>query len=537
MPAFLLPRRRALRLAASAMLRAGVGAARAEDGRGSVVIGLSQEPTVFHPLLPHIEVDDGVQMNLFSALWFADAQGRFVPDLALAVPDSTNGGVTDGLSWNVTLRRDALWHDGRPVTAEDVAFTFDTLRDPAFPAFTRKGFELIESVTPTGPFSLAWRMKRPYAPMTAILAGTMIVPAHLLRGRSDYSAFLSSPVGSGPYRWGSRIPSEEIRLSVNPSWHGGKARIEQAIIRYIPDLTVLYTQLRTGEIDYLGMHGIPPDRYQDAIALQGRRIVKAPQPFIEGMALNVGRPQFRDQAVRTAIYEAIDKETMLETLYRGIERPTESFLPAESAYYDRTLPRHRFDPQAAGARLDAAGWKRRPGGIREKDGVRLEFVNATTTGDSLRQQTQEVIQENLADIGIRMRIENRPAAVMWGGYWTESQFDSALVSVDYMTGSDPDASSYFMSNASPARGGAGQNVFQFADPVIDSLFSTANASFDLSSRRRLFFEIQQRLREKLPVLPLYQVNNIEGFRAGLEGYESNVNVRSNLWNLARWFWR
>ncbi|GEN60347.1 peptide ABC transporter substrate-binding protein [Acetobacter nitrogenifigens] len=531
-----LPRRRFLEAAGCVAVAAPRWRAFA-DAPSQIIVGLAQEPTVFHPLLPHIEVDDGVHMNLFSPLWSIDAKGAFVPDLAENVPDQNNGGVSaDGLTWRVKLRGNAFWHDGRPVTAADVVFTFETLLDPSFPAYSRKGFEFIEHVEQTGPLELTWRMRKPYAPFHAILASAMIVPAHLLKGVSDTTAFTSKPVGSGPFMWDERIPSDHIRLRANQHWHLGRAGVDYAIIRYIPDVTVMFTQFETGEIDYLGMPGIPPNRYRQALTLPGRQVFRAPQPFVESIAINMARPQFHDIVVRQAIYTAIDKQGILETLFENIESDTESFLPSQSSYYNPDLPKQKFDPQAAAESLDRAGWRRRLGGVRARDGVKLEFVNATTSGNALRQQVQEVIQQNLADIGIIMRIENRPAAVMWGGYWSQSRFDTALVSVDFMTGSDPDASSYFTSDASPARGGAGQNVFQLADSRIDSLFLKANASFDHETRLSYYRSIQSLVRTDLPFLPLYQQSNVEGVRSGLTGFESNVNVRSNLWNLARWRW-
>ena len=502
-----------------------------------VIVGLSQEPTVFHPLLPHIEVDDGVLMNLFSPLWRINAKGDFIPDLVTAIPSLENGDISpDGRTWRIRLRSDALWHDGQPVTAGDVLFTLQTLRDPAFPAYTRSGFGLIDHIEQTGPFELSWHMREPYAPFHAVLASAMIVPSHLLKDRSDTSAFSRAPVGSGPFVWGDRIPSEEIRLKANPHYHLPKAEIEEAIIRYIPDLTVMFTQFETGEIDYLGMQGILPDRYPQARTLQKRTIIQAPQPFVEGLAFNMGRPYFQDLAVRQAIYEAIDKETMLKTLFQGIEISTESFLPAESPFFNPDLPAHRFNPDAAAEKLEQAGWRKNRDGVRSRNGIRLEFTNATTSSNALRTQAQEIIQQYLADIGIIMRIEDRPAAVMWGHYWVNSEFDSALVSVDYMTGSDPDASSFFTSTASPAKGGRGQNVFQYANPVVDRLFQEGNRTFDRAARIQCYRQIQKILREDLPMLPFYQVNNIEGVKDDLAGYESNVNVRSNLWNLPQWHW-
>ena len=112
--------------------------------RGQVIVGLSQEPTVFHPLMPGIEVEQGVWWQLFSTLWFVDPDGRFVPDLAREVPSLENGGLSaDGLTWKIKLRTDAKWHDGTAFTAEDVKFSIDLINDPNFRARNRVGHSLV----------------------------------------------------------------------------------------------------------------------------------------------------------------------------------------------------------------------------------------------------------------------------------------------------------------------------------------------------------------------------------------------------------
>jgi peptide/nickel transport system substrate-binding protein len=114
---------------------------------GRVVVGLSQEPTVFNPLMPHIEVDDGVNFSMFDALFRIDPQGVIVPNLATEVPSQANGGISeDGLNWRVHLRDDVRWHDGAPFTAEDVKFTLELIVNPDFRAWRTTGHALVRDV-------------------------------------------------------------------------------------------------------------------------------------------------------------------------------------------------------------------------------------------------------------------------------------------------------------------------------------------------------------------------------------------------------
>ncbi|NHN83230.1 peptide ABC transporter substrate-binding protein [Acetobacter musti] len=537
------------RLAASLLLPAGAAgltprplrAAPPHERRGRVVVGLSQEPTVFNPLFPHIEVDDGVHMNLFSPLWSIDNTGAFVPELAAAIPTTENGGISaDGTFWRITLRPDVFWHDGAPFTAEDVRFTLALLHDPDFPAYSRSGHELTEEITVTSPTEITWRMKENSASYISALANMFIVPSHLLAHEHNWntSSFSQSPVGTGPFRWESRIPGDQITLSANPRYYRpDEPHIETLIFKYIPDQTALFTQFEVGAIDYLGMQGIAPDRYREALALPpGHRIELAPAAATGVIALNLGRPCFQDPAVRQALYLALNKEEIIAILLEGIPHVTESYVPRESFWFSPDLPAHRHDPAQARALLDAAGWRPGPDGVRSRNGVRLEFSNSSTSGDPLRQQIQQVMQAQWQEIGAAMSLHDAPPAITWGTSWTHSQFDSALVEIDFMVGADPECSLHFDSHQSVARGGTGGNVFQYASPEADRLMAAGMHEQDRMKRRDIYRKIQALIRQDLPILPLYQRSAIEGIKSALTGYANNINVRSNCWNIRSWYW-
>lgn len=528
--------------AAAAMLLSSRPAQAADQpaaGKNQVVIGISQEPTVFNPLLPHIEVDDGIYLNLFSPLWSIDDRGRLCPELARVVPTQENGLVSeDGLVWTIPLREDVKWHDGRSFSAEDVMFTFALLKNAEFPAFSRQGYEYMDRVEQTGPYEIRWHMNKPFAPLHSIIASTFIVPRHHFESVEKWSDshFAEHPVGTGPFQWVQRLSGEKIVLRANPGFHGPRPALDYVTFSYIPDLTVMFTQFQVGAIDYIGMQGIPPNRYHEALQIPGRDIISIPQSFIEGLIFNTARPQFRDQAVRRAIYMALDKESVRKYLYQDILISSESYLPRQSLYFNPDLPAHVFDPAQAARILAEAGWKKGFDGVLHKDGVRLEFTNSTTSGNQLREQTQEVFQENLANIGIRMHIRNMPPAVMWGEYWLMSEFDTALASVDYMLRADPDSASYFNGRNSPALHGAGQNIFEYQNPMLDSILDMGSVVLDTDKRKEIYKKIQEILRQELPMAPLFQIVSIEGKKTGLSGCRPNINVRSTCWNLREWRW-
>jgi len=538
-----LPRRSVLQLAlagsAMPLLGAGARAQGKPKPAGQVIIGISQEPTVFNPLLPHIEVDDGVYMSLFSPLWAVDPKGNFLPRLAAEIPTVANGGVSeDGLLWRIKLRDGVTWHDGKPFTADDVKFTLDLINDPNFPAGTRSGHELVHDIKVVAPNEISWRLEKPFSPYASILAWTFIVPQHLLAGQADprSSPFMRAPVGTGPFKWSERVPGDHITLAANEAYFDEGPYLERVVFKYIPDLTVLYTQFRTGDIDYISLQGISADHYQEAKALPNRVVMPIPTASIENFYFNLGLPQFKDPVVRQALYLSLDKGSIINDLYYGLPRPSESYLPPASWAYDPDLPKQVYDPERAKALLDGAGWKVGSGGIREKDGVQLQFSNSTTAGNHLREQAQQLLQQNWQEIGVGMTIKNLPAAVMWGDYWIQSHFETAIVGINFMTGPDPAAADYFSSKAIAAQGGAGTNTMQYINPRLDELMQQGATTLDRAKRVEAYRGVQSLLRQNLPFLPIFEYVTVEGTKTGLSGYQPNINVRLNAWNVNTWRW-
>ena len=510
-----------------------------QQPKGQVVAGLSQEPTVFNPLMPGSEVDQGVWWQLFSPLWLVDPDDKLVPDLAAEVPSIANGGLSaDGLSWKVKLRRDAKWHDGAPFTAEDVKYTLDLINTPGFRVRNRVGHSLVRDIKVIAPDEIHWRMESAYSPYLSILALTFIVPRHILEKASDPNTapFNGAPVGTGPFRWGERAAGDHLLLRANTAYHGDSPYLERVVFKYIPDLTVLYTQFRTGQVDYLGIGGIAAHFVKEAQGLRGRRISRSPTPFIEHIALNLEFGPFADKAVREALYLAMNKAARIDALYYGLPVPTESFLPRESWAYDDGLPAHRHDPAKANAILDAAGWARGADGIRQKSGVRLEFSNSTTVGNPGREQSQQLLMQDWRAVGASLRINNMPGAVIWGEFWQKSKFESVMVGSNFMIGNDPDVTPRFASTAIPAKAGTGLNTYQYGNPEMDRLLADGASQFDPQERKTIYGRIQRIIRDDLVLLPIYQTVMAEGIKDGLQGFQPNINCSSSCWNMRRWYW-
>lgn len=506
---------------------------------GRVIVGLGQEPTVFNPLMAHIEVDDGVHFSVFDALFRIDPQGVIQPNLAAEVPDQKNGGISEnGLNWRIRLRDDVRWHDGKPFSAEDVKFTLELIMNPNFRSWRTAGHALVRDITVISPTEISWRMEEAFAPYLSFLTETFIVPKHILEKEANpnSAAFNQAPVGTGPFKWSQRVAGDHLELVANLDYFGEGPHIERLVFKYIPDLTVLYTQFKSGDVDLVGQPYITPDHYGEAKSLPNRVVTLVPKTSFESFYLNLERPQFKELAVREALYAAIDKEAIIQGLYYGVPTPTETFMPRQSFYFNANLPMHEFNLDRARQILDKAGWAPGAGGIRAKNGVRLSFANSTTSGDPLREQVQQFLQQTFAQLGIEMKISNLPAAVMWGEFWMQSQFDSVIVGSSYLIGADPDVTNRLHSRSIGAKGGRGSNNAQYANPEVDALLDKGARTFDSESRRAIYQRIQELVRRDLPFLPLYQVNVVQGNKKGISGVVPNGNTRTESWNALAWYW-
>src|SRR5665811_623512 len=506
-------------------------------GGGQIIIGQTQEPTKFHPLGTRIEVDEAVHYQLFDMLWYADETGLHHPSLATEMPTLENGGISeDGLTWTVNLRDDVTWHDGEPFTAEDVKFSWELVMREDFIPRTRQGFDRIESFEVVSPTQVRWTMTEPYAPLLAVWATSPLVPKHILENddNPNEGEFHSNPIGTGAFMWSERIPGDRITLTANPNYFGEGPYVDTLVFKYVPDTTAFFAQFQTGEIDHTGIQGITAENYAAAIELEDRQIHEGLNSFVENIVMNLSRPQFQELAVRQALYHGMDNQTIIDSVYYGLPAQTESYIYRDSWAYNPNLPAHEYNPDLANQILDEAGWERGDGGIREKDGVRLSFTNSTTAGNTVREQAQVYLQQTWAEIGVEMEINNMPAAVIWGDFYLNSEFDTVMVGNSYGVGADPDPTLAFHSES--ASGNTGTNVLKLNDPELDALLEQGVAELDQEARVPIYHDIQRVLRENLYLLPIFQYALIEGSKAGLIGYVHNPNYRTNRWNSYTWRW-
>ena len=287
----------------------------------------------------------------------------------------------------------------------------------------------------------------------------------------------------------------------NPDYHRGPAKIRQVIHKFVPDQLVLYGQGRTGEVDYVGLQGVPYDRWNEAKQLPNATFFSFAQPWVQFIYFNCGKPQFSDPKVRKALYTALEMQRSIDDIYFGAYPRTLSYLAPTHWAYNHALKEETPNPDLAAKMLDEAGWRVGQDGVREKDGVKLAFTMSTTAGNQARQGCQALFQQNWKKIGVDMQIKNMPASVVWGEYTTQSQFDTLLVAWEPTVGMDPDYTARAHSKMIPVKDHQGSNYVQYQNPEVDKLLEAGVVETDTEKRKEIYGRVQEILLEEVPFAP------------------------------------
>ena len=528
-------------LAAPLVLPMGVRTGHAQSiNKERVIVAMTQEAVQFNPLLyVNTGTENVPETCMFDALWDVNENGDFIPNLATRVPTKQNGGISaDGLVWKIELRPDVKWTDGQKFSAKDVEFTYQSIINPTIAIRSRSGFDLIKNFKVVDATHIEIELTKPYIPFAWAWQNMHIVPQHLLSKESNIntSAWNSQPIGTGPFVLKQRVAGSHMIYERNPDYHRGAAKFRQFIHKFVPDQLVLYGQAKTGEVDYMGLAGVPNDRWVEARALPDRELMTTPQPFVQFIYFNCGKPQFKDPKVRKALYIACEMQKSIDDIYFGTQVRTLSYLQPSHWAYNGNLKDPTANPVLAAKMLDEAGWKIGADGIREKDGVKLKFTCSTTAGVPARQNTQALFQQNWKKIGVEMEIKNMPASVVWGEYTTKSQFDTLLVAWEPTVGMDPDYTARAHSKQIPVKTGSGSNYVQYENAEVDRLLELGVTQGNVEERKATYARIQEILHEEVPFAP--QIGTVQGNlrKKQLVGIKPNGYIVNAVWNLHEWGW-
>jgi peptide/nickel transport system substrate-binding protein len=523
-----------------------------EVRRGGVVrVALWQEPLLLNPILGRQTVNALVSRTILEGLLSVGPDGARTPQLALEAPSKENGGLSpDALTVTWKLRPGVVWSDGTPFTSRDVAFTYQVILAPANPVSIRTGYPEIESVSTPDDLTVVVRYRRPYAGFKAHFE--WILPEHVFGGDPliETREFNQAPLGTGPFVFKSWAPGDAITLERNPRFREpAKPYLDGLVFKVVPSRDVAILWLRAGEID--GLWDVSEDDIEVMQAIPDVVVDPAPGRAVERLVLNTScpsgpqqgdpacpHPVLADVRVRQAIELAIDKKTIVDQLLAGKTRVAGSVIPVGA--YATAVPPSEHNPARAVQLLEEAGWRPGPDGIRVKDGTRASLSYATTTGNRLREQTQQLIQEQLRAVGIELRIENLLPPILLGSWQDNAprargNFDMLMCTITL--GEDPYEGLFnlFHSSSVPTeRARGGQNYHRILNPELDQALEAAGSAVDETARKAAFATVAKLVDADKGHILLYQRLDLDPFKSQVKG--RGVNIWSDFtWNAQDWW--
>jgi len=504
---------------------------------GTLTIGYEQEPQILNPFIPGGDMmsTKDVESNVLLGLVRIRPDFSYEPMLAESVPDIANGGVTEAsasTSFTVTwkIRKDAVWSDGTPVSADDVKFTWETIMSDKWDILTRSGYDTIEKAEVIDGKTIRFTFKETYAPYRELFSATyLVLPKHALQGK-DFNTVLndSIPVASGPFVFKEWTKGDHITLARNEKYWGTPAYLDEVVFKWIPDTNTEVAQLLTGEVDAVNPS---PDPALIEQLDSGGIVMADPGTYWEQLAFNLEQPHVGDVRVRQAIAYTIDRQKIVDQVMLGQVRPLQDiFVPEQSGVYSPSFEMYKPDKVKAESLLQEAGYVKGPDGYYAKDGTRLTLEFKTTSGNAGREKMFQIMQAQLKEVGIDVRFSFEEANTFFGSSTPDGSFQVGEWS--WVAAPDPSVATLYSADQVPPDG---QNFYRYRNPDVTKWIKEADASVDMSKRAALSKQISEQIASDLPLIPLYQTLSVLAVKPYVHGAENNATLEGAFWNLSEWW--
>ncbi len=443
----------------------------------------------------------------------------------------------DGTEWVFRLRKDVVWHDGKPFTADDVVFTFNLVKERKTSGFWYTNVPIIvESVEKIDDYTVRFKLKQPYAPFLLKIAAAPILPKHIWEpiamqedfDPSKYEPTIDQLVGTGPFKIVSFDPAVGASYVANENYWGPKPKISRLIYPVIDNQDAMYLSLKKGEVDTVTW-SIPPNAVEEAMRDPNIAVMFVVEPSFFFLGYNTQRYPFTLKEFRKVIAYIIDRQYIVDNLLGGFGIPGNPGL-LSPVFGEMVNPRSfeyvRFDLEEARRILDSLGFIDRDGdGIRETpNGTKLEFEVIGPAYDPVRVQIGNLLAQWAAEVGIK--INNNPVDLneMIDRIVNTGNFDMFLEG--WINELDPDwiYDLLHSSQASPN----GFNIARFNNPELDRLLEMQRVITDFEERKDIVWRIQELIADELPYVSLYHRVSIYGIRIDkLGGWVQSIGFGYN----------
>jgi peptide/nickel transport system substrate-binding protein len=472
---------------------------------GTLRIGMQTDPVGLDPHLSTATATRNMLEHVYETLALVSPDGRLVPGLAESWRTSQ-----DNLTWTFTLRRNVKFHNGRPLTADDVVYSINRVRDPRTRSPWAGNFTDVDTITAPDAYTVVFRLKKPFAPLLAKLGGSILSSAIVAKEVVEKDEMQTNPVGTGPFRFVGYTPQQRLTLVRSGDYWETDATgrrlpyLDRIEFVFFPDAVARATAIRTGTVDFIEY--VPSSEVR---ALRGDAnvdVLGGPSANFRAIYINNANAPFNNVKVRQAMAWAINRKEIIDTALFGVGGidatgfviPPGNFYAASKNVYDKV------DLDRAKRLLAEAG---------VPNGFEAPFY-VTSTYDFLRTPA-EIVQAQLARVGIRLRIQ----AADWSVYLPAVRAKQYSLTILGTSGQvDPD--DYLYNNF---KTGDARNFLNFSDATFDRLVEEGQTIAGEAQRKRIYDQAQLRALEVVPMVMLFHSTTFEAVRKNVQGFEHQIN--------------
>jgi peptide/nickel transport system substrate-binding protein len=428
-------------------------------------------------------------INSFEGLYNRNWKGELVPGIALSHEIKNNG-----LTYIFKIRKNVKFHNGDPLTAEDVKFSYDRVRNPNTKCPWASWWQNMDKVEVLDTYTVAFYWKSPSAAFinqTTWLNAGAIVPKEYIKKVGD-DGFSKHPIGTGPYKFISYTPGQNLVMESFLDYWGEVPEIKTIEFKFIPELGSRIAALKTGEIDI--MQQLPPFEAESIKLTPGLDVVRAPNGEIFFYTLDsIDQPQFKDLKVRQAFNYAVNKANIAEKLFRGYVSVANSYVAPSLTGYDKTCPGYPYDPEKAKKLLEEANYKYDTPIV----------INIARGRWTMNEEAALAISSDLVAVGVNARVK-----FMEYSDWVSRLRPKKLADMTNMNRSNSAWDAEGSLKVSLKSGGS--YVYWQNSPELDSMIDKLSTIYDPAARADQFKKIFWKTYEEAPVVFLWEFHDSWG---------------------------
>jgi peptide/nickel transport system substrate-binding protein len=435
----------------------------------------------------------------------------------------------DGRTLTFHLRKGVRWQDGKPLTANDVLFTYRLILDPKTPTAYAESYKQVSKAEAPDPLTVRFTYDKAYCPAMESWASLAILPRHLLQGKDvTKSELVRRPMGTGPYKLTRWTPQAQIVLESNHDYFMGRPWIDRTVTRIIPDTATQFLELKSGGIDMMGLTPTQWARQTNTKAFEKSfRKFDYPVNAFTYLGFNLKDPRFADRRVRQAIAYAIDRDEIVKGVLLGLGEPGVGPYVPSTKWFNEKLKPYPHDPAKAKALLAEAGWKDTNGdGLLDKDGKPFKFEIITNNGNAERLKTSVIIQRRLKAIGLGVTIRPIEWAAFISDFIDKKRFEATVLG--WSIGLDPDQYDIWHSSKTRPKE---LNFISYRSPEVDALLERGRRTCGDAERKAIYDRLQEVMQEDQPIVFLYVPYALVAVHKRFQGIvETPRGINDRWWN-------